>query len=96
MIDDSNSLFLKRLELHKKIKQLNEGDLGILQIYESVNGDISAKELTAFAKANPDWDIEKINREYEQKYPLITVINTYNYSQIVKHIAHYVNLIDKV
>lgn len=96
LIDDKNSVFLKRLELHKKIKQLNEGDLGLLQIYESVNGEISTKDINAFTKANPDWDLDKINKEYEQKYPLLPVINTYNYQQIVKHIAHYVNLIDKI
>jgi len=96
MIADPGSLFLKRLELHNKIKQLCETDLGLLFIYESVHGEIQKDDLENFVKDNPDKDLEKMNALSGQKYPLLAHINTYNYSQVMPHIVQYVNLIDKV
>lgn len=96
MIADPNSFFLKRLELHNKIKQLCESDLGLLFIYESVHGDIKKDDLEQFVKDNPDKDLEQVNVLSGQKYPLLAHINTYNYSQVMPHIVQYVNLIDKV
>jgi hypothetical protein len=96
LITEPSSFFLKRLELHKKIKNLCEGDLGLLFIYESVHGEVTAQEIAQFVKDNPDYNLEKTNQEYEQKYPLLGHVNVYNYTQIVQHVAQYVNLIDKV
>lgn len=96
VINDPNSLFLNRLELHQRIKQLCDGDLGLLFIYESVNGEVKADQLKDFLKNNPESDLDKMNALFASKYPLLAHINTYNYHQIVSHVAEYVNLIDKV
>lgn len=98
MIADPNSFFLKRLELHNKIKQLCEceSDLGLLYIYESVHGNVESSDIEKFVKDNPDQDLEKVNTLFGQKYPLLAHVNSYKYHQIVNHIADYVNLIDKV
>lgn len=96
LVDDSNSFFMKRLDLHKKIKSLCEGDLGLLHIYESVHGEVTEAEMTQFVKDNPEYNLEKVDSDYEQKYPLLGHINSYNYQQIVPSLAQYVNLIDKV
>ena len=96
LITDKASPFLSRMELHKQIKKLSGDDKGLLDIYESVKGEITDKDLKAFVKSNPNWDIETINNEYAQKYPLLGAINTYNFSQIVEHVAHYVNMVDKI
>ena len=96
LVKSRKSDFLTRLELHKKIKGLADNDTGLLDIYESVKGVITEKSLEAFVKDNPEWDIEKINEAYEKKYPLLGAINTYNYSQIVEHVAHYVNMVDRI
>jgi hypothetical protein len=96
LITEPGSFFLKRLELHKKIKTMCEGDLGLLFIYESVHGEINSKEIEQFVKDNPEYDLESANKDYEQKYPLLGHVNVYNYSQVVPHVAQYVNLIDKV
>jgi hypothetical protein len=52
--------------------------------------------LKQFLKDNPNWDIEELNRAYEKKYPLLGAINTYNFNTIVEHVAHYVNMVDKI
>jgi hypothetical protein len=96
LITNKGSQFLARLELHKKIKRLGGDDKGLLEIYEAVKGVIEEKELTSFVKQNPDWDILKVNENYGHKYPLLGALNSYNFSQIVDHIGHYVNMVDKI
>lgn len=95
MIKDAKSFFFKRFNLHQKIKDINTGDLGLLEVYESVNGAISDTKIKEFVKQNPEWDVETINKEFEKKYPLLRHINRYNLAQIVDAVAQYINLIDK-
>lgn len=94
LITDPNSLFIKRAVLHKKIRDINIGDTGLLQVYESFKGEITKKETIQFLKDNSDWNIEKVNTEYDNTYPLLDAVNHYQYSNIMEHIAQYVNLID--
>lgn len=96
LITDKKSPFLSRLDLHKKVKKLSGDDKGLLEIYESVKGVITDAVVGDFIKKNPDWNIEKINDDYVDRYPLLGAINTYNFSQIVEHVAHYVNMVDKI
>jgi Histidine kinase-, DNA gyrase B-, and HSP90-like ATPase len=95
-LTDPNSLYLKRLELHQKIKKMNSTGLEMLHLYESLNGDITDVELETFNKDHPEYDIDAMNTEFHKKYPLLAHVNTYNYNEIVGHIAHYVNLVDKI
>lgn len=96
LITNKSSSFLNRLELHAKIKKLVGSDKGLLEIYESAKGQITESVLNKFVKNNPEWDVEAVNKEYEKKYPLLVAINTYNMSHFVEHIAHYVNMVDKI
>lgn len=96
LINTPNSFFMERLNLHKKIKNLCTGDLGLLNIYESIHGEISETELDKFLQDNPQYDLNKTNEEFNIKYPLLEHINSYNYSQIIHHVAQYVNMIDKI
>lgn len=98
LIADPDSPFLKRAAMHRRIKDINVGDTGLLQVYESVKGSISKKQIEEFIKDNPNWDIDKVDLEYEKTYPLLNSINNYHYSNntnLVDHVAHYINLIDK-
>jgi len=96
LVTNKQSPFLARLELHKVIKKLSGNDRSLLDIYESVKGEIKDSVLKQFVKDNPNWDIEEMNRAYEKRYPLLTAINTYNFTQIVDHVAQYVNMVDKI
>jgi hypothetical protein len=96
LITDRKSQFLIRLDLHKTIKKLSGNDRSLLDIYEAAKGEIKDSVLKQFVKDNPNWDIDNINRAYEKKYPLLSAINTYNMQQIVEHVAHYVNMVDKI
>jgi hypothetical protein len=96
LITDPNSFFLKRIELHNKLRNLNEKDVGLLHIYEAVHGEITTAEVDKFVADNFEYDFDKSNAEFAKKYPLLGHINTYNYAQIVDSVAQYVNLIDKI
>lgn len=89
-----NSLYTKRLDLHCKIKDIAAGDLGLLDIYESVNGTIDDKQMEKFIKDHPECDIDSVNKDFDKKYPLLRHVQTYNYNEVAEHVAHYVNLID--
>jgi hypothetical protein len=97
LIKDPNSTFLKRLQLHNKIIELNRQYNGLLLVYECGKGRISETSLEDFIKKNPDMDIEKTNKKYLNKYPLLEHLNAYhiNYDMIIEPLAQYVNLIDK-
>lgn len=95
LLTDQNSLYIQRLDLHEKIKKMTSSDLGLLRIYESVNGDIESSDLEQFAKNHPEYDIDSVNKKYEEKYPLLDHLQTYNYNEIIEHVAQYINLIDK-
>ena len=71
-------------------------DKGLLDIYESVKGFITDTDLKKFVKANPEWDIERINTEYTTKYPLLGALNIYQMDKVVDHLARYVNMVDKI
>lgn len=96
LIQDPNSFCLKRLELHQKVKDVNTSGLDMLHLYETFHGDITDKDLEKFAMMNPDFDIDTMNVKYINKYPLLEHINTYHFTQIIEHVAQYVNLIDKI
>lgn len=96
LIDNPNSLFLERLNMHKKIKSICAGDLGLLHIYESIHGEISESDIEQFVVDNPHYNLDKVNQDYINKYPLLTHMNIYNYQHAAAHVAQYVNMIDKI
>jgi hypothetical protein len=91
---NTDSFFLKRLDLHQKVKELRGGDVDLLHLYESYNGEISSKEIGDFLKKHPEFDIMKMNKEYDGRYSLLEHISYYDFEDVLEHIAHYINLID--
>lgn len=96
LISSPDSFFMKRLNIHKKIKSLSSGDLGLLHIYESIHGAIEESELEKFVADNPNYNLEQLNTEYDKKYPLLSHLHSYNYHKIIPDIAQYINMIDKI
>ena len=95
-INNSESLFLKRLELFDKIKSLAVKDQ-MLAVFENLYGNISKEDYEEYVKQHPENNVDKINREYEEKYPLLVYLNQYNdYNKMYKHIAQYVNFMDAI
>jgi hypothetical protein len=72
-----------------------QAESGLLEIYESINGDINDATLSQYLLDHPEFDVEKINDQFTKKYPMLEYINTYHYNQIAPHVAEYINLIDK-
>lgn len=93
-INNPNSSFLTRADLHQKIKDINSGDIGLLQVYESIKGEITEAQTKQFLKNNPGWDLEAINRECTKTYPLLGLLQNYHTKNMIDHVAHYINLID--
>jgi len=94
LIKDTDSFFLKRIKTHLKIKDLNTQDVELLSLYEAINGEITQTDIDKYIKDHPEYDLEKINETYNKRYPLISYLHYYDYKEIVKHIADYINMID--
>lgn len=92
-ITDKNSIFLKKIKLNNEIDALKNKNSYLLQLYESYKGEITQSEIDNFISNNPDYNLEKIDKEIENKYPLIAFLDYYN-SEIIPHLANYINLID--
>lgn len=96
MIDNVDSLFLKRLVLHKLIYQTAiGGDKELLDIYESLNSVIEDADMAQWLANNPDYNLHSMDTDFAQKYPLLPHISYYRYLELSSEIAHYVNLVDK-
>jgi hypothetical protein len=95
MIEDKNSLFLKKIELHNTISKLAQQHDSMLDLYELVAGEISKKDMADYENSNPDRNLPKLQKKIDEKYPLLSAISVYNYEQLCSSIAQYVNLIDK-
>lgn len=70
-------------------------ETGLLEIYESVNGEIKDTQLSQFIKDNPQYDVDSMNTKFKNTYPLLEHVQTYNWNSIVPRVAEYINLIDK-
>lgn len=92
LIVDLESPFLKRLVAHQSIFELSQQGLGILVLYEMLDKPIDSKELVKYVKEHPEHDLATFDRDYNERYPLLPNLG---YRSTVKHIAHYVNLIDQ-
>lgn len=95
LIQNNESPYAKKIKLHEKIHSIIKNDNGLLNIYESINGEISKKDLQKFAQDNPDYDLNKFNSEIDKKYPLLSLISSYNLHTAYPAVAQYINLIDK-
>lgn len=90
-----SSIALKKIRIHTKINKLiNEQEL--LPIYELSNGQISESDIDSFINNNPDFNLAKIDEEYKNKYPLLRQYYSYNYEEMLPHIAQYINFCDQL
>ena len=64
LISDPESPFLKRLATHQKVKDINDGDNGLLVVYEALKGKVSKKDEDDFLKNHPELNLERINKEF--------------------------------
>lgn len=95
LVKDPNSLYFKRAACHEEIKEICRKDASLLGIYEAANGEIKESQFRIFEQAHPHLDIEKLNKQFRKKYPLLFHIDSYNYQSMVEALADYINLIDK-
>lgn len=89
-----NSFYLQRLRAHQKVRELYSKNNDLLSIFEAINGDISAADIEKFVLDHPHYDLERINQEYQNTYPLIQYLYYYDYDKLGKHLADYINMID--
>jgi hypothetical protein len=95
-IKNPNSLFLKRLHAYQELKKLQACQNHLLDTYEIVKGRITGEDLNNFLKVHPEWDIENLTQQFNQKYPLIQYISEYHCnSAMIAHMALYINMIDQ-
>lgn len=95
LIQDAKSMYLLNLELQLAIKELMEKHCGILKIYESINGNISDKDVDAYIAKNPDLSVEIMTTNIKNRYPLLNHLDYYHQEKVLEPIIHYINLVDK-
>jgi len=96
-IINQNSPFLAKLAKHESNLVLSRSiDSELLEIYEWLEGEIDDKKLSAFNKANPDFDLKKFDEVCASIYPLVEHVNTYGFESAINDIIGYVNLVDKM
>ena len=95
LITNPASLFLRRMNLHEKVQQTINADSNLLEIHESLNGDITQAEIDKWLVDNPDFNFDRLDKEYETSYPLLDYIHYYGAEDILAPLAGYINLVDK-
>jgi hypothetical protein len=93
LIKDKQSIFLSRMEQHKAVQKLS-ANCELLALYELVKGEISTALLDQYLKEHPQYDLSKIDAEYEERYPLLPYVDQYQWRKSIPHLAQYINLID--
>ena len=99
LLDKSDSIVVKRYDQQRKLMDMIEKDDGLLTLYETIKGYITDATLTQYIKDHPENDAEKMGKMFSKKYALFHLFNIYNLrdnSDVLKHVAHYVNAIDKL
>lgn len=92
LITDPESPFIKRLEAHNAVEEMTKQSKGKLELYEMLHKPVDNKEVVKYVKEHPEHDLNIFNKDYQERYPLLSNLG---YSPVLKHIAHYVNLVDQ-
>lgn len=94
LLTNADSIWLKRTEIHHKLKEMHSKESNLLDIYETVKGFIENKDLEQYAKDHPEYNLPKIAKEYDSKYPLLQHLMSYD--SIIEEISQYINMCDKI
>jgi len=98
LIKNPKSFFIKTLNNNIQMNELlQSNNQSLLHMYESIYKEISDEDIENFLQKKPQLNLEKITEEFNERYPLFKFINStsnYKFSENIKHIAQYINLID--
>jgi len=93
-----DSIFLKRFNIHEKIKKLINENEHMLAVYEFIYGEIPQNRIDSFLINNPEFNLEEVQKQFDERYPLLINLNFSSYSHRIeiyeKNVAHYINLVD--
>ncbi|CAB4196951.1 HATPase_c domain containing protein [uncultured Caudovirales phage] len=93
-IINRNNPFIKVCELQNKFN-LEMKDQALLSFYEMFGGVISKKDIAKFLADNPDYDIDKMIKIFNDTYPLMRHLNYYN-RDMHDQVIDYINMVDKI
>jgi len=95
-IHKTNSIFLKYLDSYQLLNDLHEdkNKQSALFLYEEIYAKIERVDVDKFVQKNPIYNFEIVNREFNNKYPLLSYIDSYSFKELSDHIVKYINLID--
>lgn len=86
--------FAEYITLNNKYKDEHKRKY-LLDLHIQVNGEINIAAFTDFKLKNPSLDLEVMEEKIQNKYPLFSYINKWDYSRVSQGLAQYINLIDK-
>lgn len=95
-IKDPDSLYLKFINCQKELGKLdNDSNRNLLKLYEIVFNQIEEDKIEEFVKNHPEYDFKSLKVWVDSKYPLISMIGSYERRTATTAISHYINLIDQ-
>ena len=95
LVKSKSSIYIKYFEFFKRVKSIDSNNISLLNIYESINGEIDDKDISNYIKINKDYDYNLLHNKYIKTYPLFEHIYDIYRDNIIDGIADYINLIDK-
>lgn len=94
LIKNPKSQLLARALLAKRFKKLLD-KIGMLELFESINGLIPETEVKHFLDKHPELNVLAMNKQCQERYPLLSFISHgYGEYSFDKHFADYINSID--
>jgi len=91
---DQDTVFYKYHKTCTDILNTVETESKLLTLYEAYFKQVESNEVKNWLADNPDWDLMKISKELNKKYPLIAYVNVYDYAQAMPSIIDYVKLVE--
>lgn len=91
---DKDTVFYKYHKTCTDIVKTVEVESKLLTLYEAYFKQVDGAEVKDWLVNNPDWDLQKIMVEFNNKYPLIAHINSYDYEKAMPNIVDYVKLVE--
>lgn len=94
-ISDPKSVYVQYVELNLALKEIINTHQGVLNIYESVKGNITDKDVDTWIALHPEQNVQKLKDSVQKSYPLLAYLDYYNSTRTADPIIHYINLVDK-
>jgi len=95
LIKDTDSIFARVCTALKMLQAIVNDSQNFISIYESVSSYISGDDADEYLNKNPHMSSKTYLKELMDNYPMLSFLSGSDYNNNEKHIAAYINMVDK-